>query len=187
LIKLVDEWTFPSVDLEIIRIDWEFIKKKIVDGKAHELSEGDIYYLGACTKGANASTTREQPFSKIPAKQRAYSLKQGYVNHIIASIANESLGTYGRLITTVDVAKKQTIEEVVISKFKPYFGKSVDQIIESTGIIINRTAISFYANLTKTILGIELNKDIEEFEKANIKVKTIRIEANDRVIESISF
>jgi hypothetical protein len=36
-------------------------------------------------------------------------------------------------------------------------------------------------------LGIELEKDIEEFEKANIKVKTIRIEADDKIIESISF
>jgi DNA mismatch repair protein MutH len=187
LIKLVDEWNFPKTDLEIIKRDWELIKQKIADGKAHELSEGDTFYLGACTKGANANTTRKQPFSAIPAKQRAYSLKQGYVNHIIASIANEATGIYGKLIPSVAVAKKQTIEEIVISKFKPYYNKTVEQILKKTGVKINTTAKSFYANLTKAILGIELDKEIEEFEKAEIIVKTVRLKENNLPKEDISF
>jgi len=187
LIKLVDEWSFPSTDLEIIKKDWQTINEKIANGKAHELSEGDTFYLGACTKGANALSIRKQPFSEIPAKQRAYSLKQGYVNHIIASIANEASGVYGKLIPSVAVAKKQTIEEIVVSKFKPYYGKTVDQIIAITGVELNTTAKSFYANLTKAILGIELDKEIEEFEKAEIIVKTVRLKENNLPKEDISF
>ena len=187
LIKLVDEWNFPKTDLEIIKKDWQIIKQKIADGKAHELSEGDTFYLGACTKGANVNSTRKQPFNDIPAKQRAYSLKQGYVNHIIASIANEATGIYGKLIPSVAVAKKQTIEEIVISKFKPYYNKTVEQILKKTGVKINTTAKSFYANLTKAILGIELDKEIEEFEKAEIIVKTVRLKENNLPKEDISF
>ena len=173
--------------MEIIKKDWEIIKQKIADGKAHELSEGDTFYLGACTKGANANSTRKQPFNDIPAKQRAYSLKQGYVNHIIASIANEATGVYGKLIPSVAIAKKQTIEEIVVSKFKSYYGKTVDQIIAITGIELNKTAKSFYANLTKAILGIELDKVIEEFEKAGIIIKTVRLKKNNLPKEDISF
>ena len=187
LIKLVDEWNFPKTDLEIIKKDWQLIKQKIADGKAHELSEGDTFYLGACTKGANANSTRKQPFSGIPAKQRAFSLKQGYVNHIIASIANEEIGIYGKLIPSLNVAKKQTIEEIVISKFKPYYNKTVDQILKKICVKINTTAKSFYANLTKAILGIELDKEIEEFEKAEIIVKTVRLKENNLPKEDISF
>ncbi len=187
LIKLVDEWSFPSTDLEIIKKDWELITKKIADGKAHELSEGDTFYLGACTKGANALSVRKQPFSEIPAKQRAYSFKQGYVNHIIASIANESKGIYGKLIPNVQVAKKQTIEEIVVSKFKPFYGKTEEEIIKILKIDINIKAKSFHANLTKAILGIELDKEIEEFEKAEIIVKTVRLKENDLPKEDISF
>ncbi|WP_395655833.1 Sau3AI family type II restriction endonuclease [Flavobacterium sp.] len=187
LIKLVDEWSFPSTDLEIIKKDWELITKKIADGKAHELSEGDTFYLGACTKGANALSVRKQPFSEIPAKQRAYSFKQGYVNHIIASIANESKETYGKLITNVQIAKKQTIEEIVLSKFKPFYGKTEQEIVKILNIEINTKAKSFYANLTKAILGIELDKEIEEFEKAEIIVKTVRLKENDLPKEDISF
>lgn len=187
LIKLVDEWRFPSTDLEIIKKDWELITKKIADGKAHELSEGDTFYLGACTKGTNALSVRNQPFSHIPAKQRAYSFKQGYVNHIIASIANESKETYGKLIPNVKIAEKQTIEEIVISKFKLFYGKSEQEIVENLKIEINTKAKNFYANLTKAILGIELNKEIEEFEKAEIIVKTVRLKENDLPKEDISF
>jgi DNA mismatch repair protein MutH len=187
LIKVVDEWSFPSTDLEIIKKDWELITKKIAEGKAHELSEGDTFYLGACTKGANALSVRIQPFSAIPAKQRAYSFKQGYVNHIIASIANESKEIYGKLIPNAQVAKKQTIEEIVISKFKQFYGKTVEEILEILKIEINTKAKSFYANLTKSILGIQLDKEIEEFEKANIEIKTIRVNQNNNIIQSVSF
>ncbi len=187
VIKLVDEWNFSNIDLEIIKKDWELIKKKVADGKAHELSEGDTFYLGACTKGANASSIRQQPFSTIPAKQRAYSLKQGYVNHIIASIAGESKEVYGKLIKSSTEAKKRTLEEIVISKFEPYYGKTVDEIMSSTGIQLNTNAKSFYANLTKAILGVELDKEIEEFEKADIIVKTVRLKENNLPKEDISF
>ena len=187
LIKLVDEWSFPSTDLEIIKKDWETITQKIANGKAHELSEGDTFYLGACTKGANASSVRKQPFSEIPAKQRAYSFKQGYVNHIIASIAGETKEVYGKLIPSVKEAKKKTIEEIVIEKFKPYYGKTTEEILDKTGVELNTSAKSFYANLTKAILGIELNKEIEEFEKAEIQVKTVRLKENNLPKEDMSF
>lgn len=187
IIKLVDEWSFPSTDLEIIKKDWETITKKIADGKAHELSEGDTFYLGACTKGANASSVRKQPFSEIPAKQRAYSFKQGYVNHIIASIAGETKEVYGKLIPSVKEAKKKTIDEIVIEKFKPYYGKTIEEILDKTGVELNTSAKSFYANLTKAILGIELNKEIEEFEKAEIQVKTVRLKENNLPKEDMSF
>jgi len=187
IIKLVDEWNFPNTDLEIIKQDWELIKRKVAEGKAHELSEGDTYYLGACTKGANASSVRKQPYSDTPAKQRAFSLKQGYVNHIIASIAKDSSATYGKLISSLEVAKKQTIEDIVIGKFKAYYNKSESEILQSLGLKLNVKAKNYYANLTKSILGIELNKEIEEFKKADIIVKTIRLKENNLPKEDISF
>ena len=36
------------------RQDYKVISDKIKAGIAHELSESDTMYLGACTKGANA-------------------------------------------------------------------------------------------------------------------------------------
>ena len=187
IIKIVGDWKYSNEDIEIIRKDYEKIKEKIKAGKAHELSEGDTFYLGACTKGANANSMRTQPFSAISAKQRAYSLKPGYVNHIIASITNDKSGTYGKLIPSVSVAKKLTIEEVVLSKFKPYYGKTLEEITNQISIMLNESSKNVYANLTKAILGIELNKEIEEFTKADIEIKTIRVGENGKIREHISF
>ena len=61
----------PENDLEIIKKDYQTIIDKIKAGKAHEISEGDTNYLGACTKGASSDSVREQPFNKeIVAKRR---------------------------------------------------------------------------------------------------------------------
>jgi len=187
IIKLVDEWRFPNTDIEVIKRDWEIINSKIKDGKAHELSEGDTFYLGACTKGANSTSLRNQPFSTLQAKPRAYSFKQGYVNHIIASISKDNIGNFGKLISSLDEVKSKTIEEIVLMKFNPYIGKTIDEIIEKIGVELNIKAKNFYSNLTKAILGIELSCNIEEFEKAEIIVKTVRLKENELPKEDISF
>jgi DNA mismatch repair protein MutH len=187
VIKLVDEWSFPATDLEVIKKDWEFIRDKVRAGKAHELSEGDTFYLGACTKGANNIPTRVQPFSDVIAMQRAFSFKQGYLNHIIASIATDPAEVYGKLIPTIALARALTLNEIVVNKFAPYLGLTIDEIVEKNGINLNVNAKNFYASLTKAILGIELDKEIEEFEKAEIITKTVRLKANNLPKEDISF
>ncbi|MBU2922502.1 DNA mismatch repair protein [Winogradskyella psychrotolerans] len=189
IIKLVDDWQYPNEDLKIIKQDWEFINQKIMDGKAHELSEGDTFYLGACTKGSTAlKSFRDQPFNEKQAKQRAYSLKQGYVNHIIANIAQEETAVYGKIIERPEILDKvRSIEEIVILKFHPFYGKSAEQIKQELGLELNQKAKSYFANLTNAILGIELGKKIVEFEKAGIIVKTIRLKKNNLPKEDISF
>jgi DNA mismatch repair protein MutH len=189
LIKLVDDWKFPTQDLKIIKRDWEAINQKIKDGRAHELSEGDTFYLGACTKGSTAlKSFREQPFNDEKAKQRAYSLKQGYVNHIIANIAQEETAVYGKIIEQPEILDTvQSIEELVISKFQPFYGKTAEEIEQSFELDLNRKAKSYFANLTNAILGIELGQKIEEFEKADIQVKTIRLKENNLPKEDVSF
>ncbi len=189
LIKLVDDWQYPNEDLKIIKQDWETINQKIIDGKAHELSEGDTFYLGACTKGSTAlKSYRDQPFNEEKAKQRAYSLKQGYVNHIIAKIAQNETATYGKIIKQPEILNEiQSIEDFVITKFKPFYGKSAEQIEQELGLKLNKKAKSYFANLTNAILGLELGQKIEEFEKANVQVKTIRLKENNLPKEDISF
>ena len=189
IIKLVDDWQYPNEDLKIIKRDWEFINQKIKDGKAHELSEGDTFYLGACTKGSTAlKSFRNQPFNDEQAKQRAYSLKQGYVNHIIANIAQEEAAVYGKIIEQPEILDKvRSIEEIVILKFHPFYGKSAEQIEQELGLDLNQKAKSYFANLTNVILGLELGQKIEEFEKADIQVKTIRLKENNLPKEDISF
>jgi DNA mismatch repair protein MutH len=187
IIQLVALWSFPEDDLAIIRRDWESILNKIKAGKAHELSEGDTLYLGACTKGADSTSVRSQPYSTIKAKQRAFSLKSKYVNHILGSITNQTLGVSAKIITKPAILKKQSLEQFVLDKFSPHYGKNATALTSEFSLSINPAAKNFYASLTRAILGIELSKQVEEFEKANIAVKTVRIEESGNIKEHLSF
>ena len=89
IFKFVRLWQFPATDLKIIKDDWNVIIDKIRNGKAHEISEGDTFYLAACMKGSTVEESqRQQPFSDIPAMQRAYSLKNKYMTYIINLCVN---------------------------------------------------------------------------------------------------
>lgn len=195
-IEIVDEWSFPAIDLEIIKKDWNVIKNKVKDGKAHELSEGDTFYLGACTKGSKGGNLRVQPNSTTKAKQRAYSLKQGYVNHIIATLSDGTKENYGKLIPSLSIAKKLSLEEIVISKFKPFYGQSIEQLVDFFKLYtINAKSKQYFSLISKAILNkiLEVPLDklatsyLEEFEKAEIQVKTVRLKENNLPKEDISF
>lgn len=178
--------TYPDEDLEIIKNDWHIIHSKIKNGLAHEISEGDTMYLGACTKGANSSSVRTQPFSKEPAKQRAYSLKQSYMTTLVRkTIKSEHLIK----ITTAQDLKKKSFPEILEDKFKPYYGKTLTEIADSLNLVVNKKFKANVQQVVSKILGIrgtDLSK-IEEFSKANIKFKTIRLDSNGIPAEHMSF
>lgn len=179
-------FSFPEADLEIIRQDWETIVSKIKAGKAHELSEGDTIYLGACTKGANKNSLREQPFSDIPAMQRAFSLKQSYMTTLVRKfVQNEKLKSF----TDAEELKKKTFKDILVEKFSPYVGLTDREIAESLGVKYSNKSKSFVASIISSLLGIKGTKldDIEEFSKANIQFKTIRLEPNGKPQQHMSF
>lgn len=216
IFKIIRLWQFPATDLKIIKDDWTKIVLKIKNGKAHEISEGDTLYLGACTKGANNTSLRSQPFSREMAMQRAFSLKSKYLNFIIEkSLINEEVlidydeydkilnednslsepkAEYRRInlkevepiVKSIDEYKEgETFEHLVIKKFDPFIGLSTDEIIER--LKINKpTAKNLLNILAKSIMGVS-KKKIEEFEKADVEMKTIKLENSGSLKESMSF
>jgi DNA mismatch repair protein MutH len=178
-------FSFPEEDLLIIEQDWEIIISKVRNGKAHEISEGDTLYLSACTKGVNASSVRRQPFSDIPAKQRAYSLKTSYMtqilkNYIFGNVFNE------KVVKDWHQLFEKTFEQYLVEKLKPYYGKTQQELLELFGIKCN------CKNLNEVILAKMLGVHgriayTEEFQKASIVPKTIRVKKSGSIKESMSF
>lgn len=179
-------FSFPETDLEIIKNDYYKIMTKIKEGKAHELSESDTNYLGACTKGANSSSTKEQPFSDIPAQSRAYCLKNSYMTYVLNEYIAKEKDNCESIIKDVDVLKTQSLEEYIISKLSLYYGQDVLYLRKKFNININIANKSFTYHLAKAMLEV-VNDKIEEFEKANIQIKTIRIEYNGIIKQNMSF
>ena len=180
---------FSEEDLVVIKDDWNTIVNKIKEGKAHELSEGDTNYLAACSKGVNRNSVRIQPFSNELAMQRAYSLKSSYMTSLI----RKRLGVKDDEVVSILKGTKMTIEQLLECKFEKFYGKSIYDICKELNVDIyaenGKLPKNYVQMIVSRILGLttnDLNK-IEEFSKANIKFKTIRIEKNGKIKEHMSF
>ena len=160
-------FSFPETDLEIIKNDYYKIMNKIKEGKAHELSESDTNYLGACTKGANSSSVREQPFSNIPAQSRAYCLKNSYMTYILNKyIANENEDCES-IVKDANILKTQSLEDYIISKLSTYYGIDILTLKKHFSINISTSNKAFNYHLAKAMLEV-VNDKIEEFEDSDL-------------------
>lgn len=178
-------FSFPEEDLIIIEHDWETIMEKVRAGRAHELSEGDTLYLAACTKGATAASVRQQPFSELPAKQRAYSLKSSYMTQILNKYIFGNVES-PRIIKSAEVLHTKTFEEFIIDKVRPYYGMTQYQLKLHFGVDSN--AKSLNEILLARMLDVKGRiAYTEEFKKAGIVPKTIRVQHNGKIKESMSF
>ena len=178
-------FSFPMEDLVIIEQDWEKIISKVRSGQAHLITEGDTLYLAACTKGANASSVRPQPFSPIPAKQRAYSLKTSYMTRILNSYV---FGTEKdeHIIKDWHELETKTFEDCIIERLSVYYGMT--QAMLKKKFDVESTAKNLNEVLLSKMLGVEGKiAYTEEFQNASIVPKTIRVQRNGHIKESMSF
>ena len=191
-IDLVDYWEVLKHDFNQIKADWEYIVDKIKAGKAHELTEGDTLYLGACTKGSTADKSMQtQPFSNVKARGRALCFKISYINFIYKLLSEERNKRRKAIkessIYNTDakwIPLEQRIHQLV-DKFKGMDGR---EIYSYLSIPYNPKNKSRYALIARSMLGFSSkNKNYYEFEAANIQVKAIRVEKNGIVKQSMSF
>ncbi|MGX7405152.1 DNA mismatch repair protein MutH [Aerococcus urinaehominis] len=173
-----------SKDLEIIIDDYNKIIEKIKAGKAHELSEGDTMYLGACTKGATAKKSEQPQFynKEIKAKRRAYSLKQGYMTSFLNNYVFKGIDTYQSIGESF--ASQEDFEKEVLAKIERYKGYSRADLVREFDLE-NITAKNLFSVIAMRILGIT-SSHAEEFTKSNTLVKTIRVEENNTIRENMS-
>jgi DNA mismatch repair protein MutH len=171
---------FPEEDLKIVRQDWERIRQKVRDGLAHEISEGDTFYLGACTKGADSSILRAQPKSPISAKPRAFSLKPSYLRVMLDRPDN---------LVPIDLraAKEGGFESQITEKLRRYEGWTEDRLRTALAPSINPKAKNRYRVLVNRMLDLPGDAAIEQFEKAGVVIKTVRQEPDGKIKEAMSF
>lgn len=169
-----------SKDIKQIEKDYNFIIDKINQGKAHELSEADTMYLGACTKGINSNDLRSQPFSNVLAKRRAFCFKTSYMTQLV----KKYIGDYSQVEQLI--TNHADFNEFVNDKIKPFIGMRQNDLIklfniESKAKNLNSIIINKIFNLKGNL------RDTDEFMKANIIPRTLRVESNGKIIESMPF
>ena len=184
LVEIVSLPGLPEADLVQIKADWETVVDKVRDGRAHELSGSDTLYLEACTKSSSSKVRRKQPYSDIPAKPRAWALKASFMT----AMSNRLIDNMQSIERNQD-ERSMTLMQLVHSRFEPYFGLTEQELGEHFGYIKpgKRKPKNLCALVTRRILGVSDDAKIEEFEKAGIKPKTMRVKRNGTPKESVSF
>ncbi len=191
-------WKLPEKDLLIIRHDFETIVNKIRRGEAHLLSEGDTEYLGACRKGQKGDKPRKQPFSQILAPKRAFSLKPAYMRTVLnfiksqgsSAVCNFEIGTDHEELVSVDDLRSNSFEEIILDRFDEFLGRSYHDIAQNKGVNLSNNPKSKFALIANAIASSEKCANVnrsEEFLKAGLTMKTIRVSANGKIKEAMSF
>lgn len=171
----------PPEDLDQIRRDWELIRNKSREGRAHELSEGDTYYLSACRKGSGGPNERllSQPNTEIQAKSRAFSFKQSYLTKLIQGhVVGES---------KMGVSGTRTFESATNALFAPYIGKTVSEIASELGYSKSSTADKRFNKGIADRIMARGYESVSEIAKAGIEIKTIRLNHLGKTKEHMSF
>lgn len=192
-------WKIPEKDLLIIRQDYDTIISKIRSGNAETLSEGDTMYLGACRKGQKQDSLMTQHGSDIGAPRRAWSLKTTYMRIVLDEVKKNNVnGAYCNYdisptnldeLISADELKHHTVDGVIKERFRPYLGMTYTDICEKLGInpITAKSKYFVIANAIASNKKIGNVNTSEEFLKSGLTMKTIRINRNGNIKESMSF
>lgn len=184
-IEYVLLFTPPEEDLRVIEADYELIIGLIREGRAEELSESLTTYLGACTKGATrAKSMRDQSFyapGKL-ARGRAFSLKQSYMNYVLHHYVMGAPEAE-RVITDPRELERRTLVEYVTDRINAHVGESDRDLCRMLDLTYTGNKAQ-WTTIAYRLLGIRGDR-AAEFEKAGIRVRTLRPEPDGkRLVES---
>ena len=91
-----------------------------------------------------------------------------------------------RIIRSADVLHTKTFEEYILDKVRPYYGMTQHELKTHLGVDSN--AKSLNEILLARMLGVKGRiAHTEEFKKAGIVPKTIRVQCDGKIKESMSF
>ena len=190
-------WKLPKKDLLIIQHDYEVIIEKIKQGKAHELSEGDTMYLGACRKGQKGDSLMKQPYnSEIDAPRRAFSLKMAYMRTVLDYVLKSGKNAVSNVVgakselVSAKALQKRSFDEILLNRFKPYMEMHYGKIAKFKKVDISNNPKSKFAMVANAIAASANCSNVnrsEEFLKAGLTMKTIRVQANGIIKEAMSF
>jgi len=197
-----DKIIFPAEDIAQFARDWLTIKQYVTSGRADELSEGHTNYLAACTSGSGKGKLVDAPIghdcakaANIQAKERAFCFKEGYLNVLLG------LRKKKQKLAKIVISKNNSLEETVIAQLETFYNITCSRICADLRIDPSRAVLSKarYYLIAKMVTGrilaliadqpdVDIGlDDYEQFNKADIKIKTISLESDFNINEHMSF
>jgi len=168
-------------ELSVLKRDWELVQDKVKAGLAHEISEGDTFYLKANRKGAGGDKDlTDQPYSLTKANRRSWSFNTGYLTALIAG-AEPNAGS-------LKIGEDETFEQATSRRLAKHLGMPSKELFQQFGLVREGVRLSKSAryDLLVKILS-DGGSSVRELQKAGIRLKTVRLKHTGRTRESMSF
>jgi DNA mismatch repair protein MutH len=197
-IHLVDFFKFSDLDdydKAKIQNEWGTIKSNIETKGANNLSQGDTEYLQAKTSGTGGQkNTPEKP------KSRKLVFSKSFMQNYFENLEFQRAGKYKqkkRLFSSPTEARDLSLQDKILEKFSPYLGKS-DKELFKIFTIDNLKSKQSHADLAKLITRYifeipedtkedEISSYVDEFSKANIKIKSVVLNKSSSPTQATSF
>ena len=167
--------------LNQIKKDWELIKTKVLEGKAHLISGGDTEFLEASTTGSKNQKLLTQPNNAKKAKPRRFALKPRYMTSVLNQIY------FNNIIASGDVNLE--LLESLIGKLKNFHGKSFEEISSTLFMDTSDNNKARYSTISRSLVSHCLHQidsnAAKNWEKYDYKIKTVRVSKNRTPKESV--
>ena len=170
-IKHSSLWELSEPTESILQHDWARCQKFVLEGRAHELSERFFQTLSPCRKGAGGE--KDWVYyegATEPAKRRAFSLKQGYMDGVFRNSKNRI--TSGSIFSSSEL-KMNDIDKILLKKINEINGMTVGDVCTRLNITLSpaKDAVSRLARLYLTD-GVS-HKRIVELDDRGLILKNV--------------
>ena len=160
------------------------VKDSVRAGRAHELSEGDTWGVGAATKDAGGRWV-DQPFGSEPARRRAFAYKPAYTTRLW-QLAKHRAAQDAASAGFPDSLAGFVAE--VADKVQARRGVSVAELVQELAPDKDPTAKNIVSVVSRALLGSEGRRDVEAFERLGVTLRTIRVDPHTLLPhEDVSF
>jgi DNA mismatch repair protein MutH len=161
-----------ELDELMLRELHQHVKDTVRAGRAHELSEGDTWGVGAATKDAGRRTVL-QPFGPEPARRRAFAYKPLYTTRLwqlAKHRADEQAAPVGLPGSLAGFARE------VDEKVGAWQGITVAALVRDLAHDKNPAAKNIVSVVSRRLLGSEGRRDVEAFDRLGVTIRTIRVD-----------
>jgi DNA mismatch repair protein MutH len=161
-----------ELDELMLRELHQHVKDAVRTGRAHELSEGDTWGVGAATKDAGRRTV-PQPFGSERARRRAFAYKPLYTTRLwqlAKHRAAEEAASSGLPESLAAFATE------VDEKVRAWRGVTVAALVRDLAPDKNPAAKNIVSVVSRRLLGSEGRRDVEAFDRLGVTIRTIRVD-----------
>jgi DNA mismatch repair protein MutH len=140
-------------------------------GRAHEISEGDTWGVGAATKDVGGKWVA-QPFGSERARRRAFAYKPAYTTRLWQLAKHRA----AQDVASVEMPDSlSAFEAEVAALVHPWHEASVAELLDRFAADKDPQAKNIVSVVSRRVLGSEGRRDVEAFARLGITIRSVRV------------